>query len=99
MKSGSGKRSVNGSAGLVKLAKGNAGWNRLGISSANLDGTVDVTLDKRPGKGGVQVMAAARATAKGEYRFRVTMAPDRSLSLSVSKLSRVRERDSGRSRS
>ena len=70
----------------MTMGKGLGGWNRLGVSAANIDGTVDFTLDKRPGKGGVQIATAARATGKGEYRFRVAMSPDKRLSLSISKV-------------
>ena len=69
--------SVNGSAGRIVLPTAGATRSATlaSVAVANVDATVDLSLDKAPTGGGVVVALVARKVGSSEYRLRAYLRP------------------------
>jgi hypothetical protein len=64
---------AGGKGAYVMEAPGVGGWNHLAVSTAEVDGRVDLSVDKTPTGGGVHLATAVRRTGSSEYRFDVRL--------------------------
>lgn len=64
---------AGGKGSYVMEAPGVGGWNRLAVSTTEVDGRVDLSVDRTPTGGGVHLATAVRRTGSSEYRFDVRL--------------------------
>ncbi len=77
---------ANGKGRFTMEAPGTGASNRLDLSTAEVDGHIDVAIDKRATGGGVHIVLEARSAGSSYYEFPVKLRADGSVHV---KLARV----------